>query len=343
MKKIFTTLLAFGGLALLMLASCKKDEVKTVANVGKVGALTSTTTSPTLSKPNANNDAVTFSWAATPVTGYKAPITYTVQLDAKGNNFKNAREVSTDKLTQTLKVGVLNDMLTALKLSYNDPSQVEVRIKSSAAPNLAATYSNIITLTVLPYQGTGYIYVPGAYQDWHPETADSLTSPNNDGVYDGYIGFPAGKLEFKLTPKKTWDVSYGNAGSGNISTAKGDNLSVPAAGYYTLHVVVDQNDKSKGTLTATPVFWSVIGDATPGGWNTDTDMLYDATTKTWSVTVALIGGKDMKFRFNHGWDLNLGGTPGALTPGGANYTVSAGGTYKIVLNANANTFTITKL
>ncbi|MET3498852.1 hypothetical protein ABIC45_000443 [Mucilaginibacter rubeus] len=342
MKKIFTTLLAFGGIALLMLASCKKDEVKVVANVGKVGALTSTTTAPALSKPNANNDAITFSWAATPVTGYNAPITYTIQLDVKGNSFKNAREVSTDKLTQTLKVGVLNDMLTALKLSYDNPSQVEVRIKSSAAPNLAATYSNIITLTVLPYQGTGYIYVPGAYQGWDPKTADSLTSPNNDGVYDGYIGFPAGKLEFKLTPKKVWDVAYGDAGSGKISTT-GGNLSVPAAGYYALHAVIDQNDKTKGTFTATPVFWSIIGDATPGGWSTDTDMLYDATTKTWSVTAALIGGKDIKFRFNHSWDLNLGGTPAALTPGGANYTISAGGTYKIVLNANANTFTITKL
>jgi hypothetical protein len=51
----------------------------------------------------------------------------------------------------------------------------------------------------------------------------------------------------------------------------------------------------------------------------------------------------MKFRFNHGWDLNLGGTPAALTPGGGNYTITTGGTYKIVLNTNANTFTITKL
>ncbi|AYL94750.1 SusE domain-containing protein [Mucilaginibacter celer] len=343
MKKIFTTILAIGGIALLMLASCKKDETKVVANVGKVGALTSTTTTPELSKPNAANDAVTFSWAATSVTGYKAPITYTVQVDVKGNNFKNAREVSTDKLTQTLKVGVLNDMLIALKLSYNDPSQVEVRIKSSAAPNLAATYSNVVTLTVLPYQGTGYIYAPGAYQGWEPKTADSLISPNNDGVYDANIGFAAGKLEFKLTPKRTWDVSWGNAGGGNISTAKGDNLSVPSPGYYAIHVVIDQNDKSKGTFTATQQFWSIIGDATPNGWGGDTDMAYDADAKTWSVTSTLIGGKEMKFRFNHDWGVNLGGPLGALTNGGDNIKITSDGTYRIVLDANAKTCTITKL
>lgn len=343
MKKIFTTILALGGIALLMLASCKKDETKVVANVGKVGALTSSTTTPALSKPNAANDAITFNWGATPVSGYNAPITYTLQIAKKDSSFKNAREVSTDKLTQTLKVGVLNDMLIALKLSYDNPSQVEVRVKSSAAPNLAPTYSNVIVLTVLPYQGTGYIYAPGAYQGWDPKTADSLISPNNDGVYDGKIGFAAGKLEFKFTPKRTWDVSWGNAGGGNISTAKGDNLSVPAPGYYAIHVVIDQNDKSKGTFTATQQFWSIIGDATPNGWGGDTDMAYDANTKTWSVTVTLIGGKEMKFRFNHDWGVNLGGTPGALTQGGDNIKISADGTYRIVLDTNANKFTLTKL
>lgn len=345
MKKIFTTILALGGIALLMLASCKKDELKVTSNVGKVGALTSNTTTPALSKPNAANDAVTFNWVATPVTGYKAPITYTIQVAVKDSSFKNPREVSTDKLTQTIKVGVLNDMLVALKLSYDNPSQVEVRVKSSAAPNLAPTYSNVITLTVLPYQGIGYIYVPGAYQDWHPETADSLKSPNNDGIYDGYIGFPAGKLEFKFNPKKNWDVSYGPAGGNNFSTSGGGNLSVPAPGYYALHVVVDQNDKTKGTFTATPTYWSVIGNATLGGWGTDTDMAYDAVTKTWSVTTKLTaGGNEMKFRFNHDWTVNLGGSaPGALTQDGPNYKPTADGTYRIVLDTNAKTFTITKL
>jgi hypothetical protein len=343
MKKIFTTLLAFGGLALLMLTSCKKDEVKTVANVGKVGALTSTTTTPVLTKPNAANDAITFNWAATPVTGYNVPVTYTLQLDVKGDNFKTPREVSTNLLTKTIKVSDLNDMLTNLKVSFTSLTDIEVRIKSSAAANLAATYSNTIVLSTKPYQQVGYLYVPGAYQSpdaskqWTPGTADSLKSPNNDGIYDGVIPFAAGRLDFKITPtKKDFSGNLGDGGAGKLSPT-GGNLSAPSAGLYAIHVDLNTN-----TITFRQIFWSIIGDATPGGWGTDTDMTFDADKNTWTVTAVLIAGKEMKFRYDHAWDSNLGGTTGALTQNGPNIAITTGGTFKIVLNLNNNTYTSTK-
>lgn len=349
MKKLFTTLLALTGITLMMLASCKKDESnKVVANVGKAGTLTATNLAPELTKPTATNTAVTFTWQATPVTGYKAPITYTLQLVKKDSSFTSTseKEVSLTTLTKTFTVGDLNTLLASMNLSYDDVSQIQVRIKSSAAANLAATYSNVIVLSVKPYQQVGYVYVPGAYQStdaskqWLPATADSLKSVNNDGTYEGIVGFEAGRLDFKITSKKDWNhTNYGDAGAGKLSLT-GGNISAPSAGLFDINININAG---VNTITFRPIYWSIIGDATPGGWGSDTDMAFDADLNTWTVTAALIGGKQMKFRYDHAWDINLGGTTSALTLGGGNIDVATSGTYKIVLNLNTNTFTSTKL
>jgi hypothetical protein len=349
MKKLFTNLLAFTSIALMMLASCKKDESnKVVANAGKAGTLAANNLAPELTKPTAANAAVTFTWPATPVTGYNAPITYTLQLVKKDSSFssKSEKEVSLSALTKTFTVGDLNTLLSSMNLSFDNVSQVQVRLKSSAAPNLAATFSNVIILSVKPYAQVGYVYVPGAYQSpesskqWSPATADSLKSDNNDGKYEGIIGFAAGRLDFKITSKKDWDhTNYGNGGTGKLSTT-GGNLSAPSAGLFDINININAG---VNTITFRPIYWSIIGDATPGGWGGDTDMAFDADLNTWTVTAPLIGGKQMKFRYDHAWDTNLGGTPAALTNGGANIDVATSGTYKIVLNLNTHTFTSTKL
>lgn len=83
----------------------------------------------------------------------------------------------------------------------------------------------------------------------------------------------------------------------------------------------------------------IIGDATPGGWDVDTDMrLADAAKvdkSTWTVTLYLIGGSKVKFRANDGWNDNWGGptfASGTGTPGGADIVVPTSGYYKATFN-----------
>jgi hypothetical protein len=87
--------------------------------------------------------------------------------------------------------------------------------------------------------------------------------------------------------------------------------------------------------------WGIIGDGTPGGWGDDTVMKYNNTTKKWTVTGVVLTAGTFKFRKNHNWGTNLGGSGGVLTAGGGNISVAAGGTYTITLDAVANTYTIT--
>lgn len=84
----------------------------------------------------------------------------------------------------------------------------------------------------------------------------------------------------------------------------------------------------------------LIGSATPGGWDTDTDMVQDPdSAHLWTLTMALLDG-EAKFRANDAWDINWGDTDfpiGVGTQGGPNIPV-LGGTYDITFNSKTGAY-----
>lgn len=184
------------------------------------------------------------------------------------------------------------------------------------------------------------IYVPGGYQagsgyggDWTPAQAPNLASVNSDKNYEGYVYFAAGG-SFKFTQGPNWDVNWGdNGGDGTLET-NGANLSVADAGYYKINV--NLNDMTYTVLKTT---WGIIGSASPGGWDTDTNMEFDPETKTWTAEIDLKAG-DIKFRANDGWDINYGdnGANGSLEANGSNIAIAAG-SYKISMKLGTPDYT----
>jgi len=329
MKSIFFKSLALSLLA-LSLWSCKKDETQTVSNISPAGALTASATTLSLAQVDGAKSALTLSFPAPTVTGYTVPVTSTLQFDIKGKNFATAKEVVVNTTSYSPTVNDFNTMLLALGATIGTPAQVEVRLKSGAAAN-ALTYSNVITLNATPYLASAWVYVPGAYQtapNWTPSTADSLVSLTSNGIYTGIINYTAGNFEFKITPGKSWDIAYGDAKGGNISTSAQDNLNSGTAGLK--QVTVDLNKKT-WSITDVLQQWSIIGDATAGGWDSDTDMKFVNDGKaSWKITTNLKAGA-FKFRANHDWTVNLGGGAN-LTTGGADIAVASPGNYTITLN-----------
>ena len=79
------------------------------------------------------------------------------------------------------------------------------------------------------------------------------------------------------------------------------------------------------------------------GWNDDLEMTYNTTDGCWEVTTDKVSG-DYKFRANHDWAINWGGSENDLTQDGANLNIEAG-TYKFQLYisyAGNNKVVITK-
>ena len=103
------------------------------------------------------------------------------------------------------------------------------------------------------------------------------------------------------------------------------NFNVATPAFY--YIVADV---ATGALKVTATTWGIIGDATVGGWNTDTPLVYNATDATWSVTTNLGAGK-FKFRANGDWNINLGGDVSNLAQDGSDIAVEEAGNYTITV------------
>lgn len=151
----------------------------------------------------------------------------------------------------------------------------------------------------------GGLYVPGAYQGWKPADAPMIAPvPGSAGMFEGYVNISgSGVQPFKFTNAPDWThTNYGDGGNGAISTdGKADGMSVPDAGYYELTA-----DTTKNKWTATKTTWSIMGDATPGGWTTDTAMTFDSAKQVWTVTAVMKHAGSFKFRANNAWAIDFG-------------------------------------
>lgn len=331
------------GLMLLFIVafqSCKKDETQARLasnDAVKPAILNLDKTNLSLSKENAN-DTVLHLDMIQPDFGFQAAVTNVLQFGLKGDNFKTVKEVviPSGRSAMGFTGYELNSYLLALGVPTGKASEFDVRLKSSINTKIAAVFSALASLKASPYASTSYLYVPGAYQGWDPVTAESLVSPTSNGIYTGIIAFPEANSEFKLTTERNWANSYGQTATGKIAYNSGDNIKAPRAGNLEIEVNTTAN-----TITFKDHSWGVIGSATPKGWDADTDMKYDNANQVWKLTVNLTAGA-IKFRKNHDWGTNFGGVNGSLVAGGADIAVANAGTYDIVFDLNANTYTLTK-
>lgn len=331
---------------ILLFASCKKDGTQTVAGNGTAPVLSSTQSTLVLTLANAAQTATVFNWTASSF-GYSAGVSYTLQIDTAGDSFKTPKEVALGPLlTQAYTVGDLNSLLIQMGVKAGKASKIEVRTKATISDKYTAAYSNVVTLTVTPYQVVivyPSLYVPGSYQGWAPATAAKVSSVANDMKYEGYVNFPDASTEFKFTSDPDFThTNYGSTSPGILNVGAGDNLKAAGAGYYLLKA-----DTKALTYSITKTAWAVIGDAT-GSWDVETPMTYDAVNKVWTLTKVLSAGS-LKFRANGNYDINFGDNNpvnGKLKYGGDNITVGVAGNYKITMDLSTPgnyTYSLTKL
>ena len=169
-----------------------------------------------------------------------------------------------------------------------------------------------------------WAWLPGDQNGWNHGAATRLQSPAFDGIYTGYSYLNGG---FKLTSQADWNgTNYGWATETTLSTDGGAGNLWTEEGFYAIDI-----NCANLTWAVTPILWGVIGDATTGGWDVDTDMIYDTDEKCLTVTLDLVGGKTIKFRANDAWDVNLGGNMDDLSYGGDNIAIAEDGNYTIKL------------
>ena len=204
-------------------------------------------------------------------------------------------------------------------------------IKSSAgyykinADATAMTYTAVAT--------TWGVIGSASPKGWDDETA--LTYNPASRTWRGVMHLTAAEIKFRAN--HDWGFNYGSTAKNATLNAGGDNIPVAVESDYA--IVLDLSHPNAYTYSANR--WGLIGDATPGGWDNDTNLTWDATNKVFKVTLNLTAAK-FKFRANDAWDINLGGDINALTQGGSDIPVATAGNYTITLDPWTLKATVTK-
>ena len=369
MKKLINfTLIAIASLAV----ACHKDAALTkLQPVAFTGPLTSTTTSVDITPADTASTVITFNWLAV-VYPYKAHVTYTLQVDLPTDTvgatpWSNAVNVTvgSDVLTKAYKGSDFNALAIQAGIGANDTGKLVIRVQAYQDRN---AYSKPITISVITYKpavivppfNAGYpiLYLPGDYQGWLPNaivpssfgTAAAPTvgvypisaAPN---IYEGYIYEPAGgTYQFKFTNAPDWNhINYGDSGTPGLLTTDGNaaGMTLPGPGLYE----VSANPVTLA-WTYTLTTWAIIGDATPNGWNTETEMTFVPSKMAYTIKLNMVTAGSFKFRANNAWNIDFGIDPatnrifyadnpifggGGSKSGLNNMTVPANGTYVITL------------
>jgi len=340
MKKIFNFL--FLSLLIITVISCdNEDQEQLIVSANGSGAITAPASgSIYILNPEENqlNTILTLTWNPADY-GVPTEVTYIVEFAKSGTDFADPFLAgSTTNTYLSWNISELNGAAVTAGLAPFVEDEIDIRITSTiGSASSTPQISELITIKVTPFTtDLPRIAVPGNHQDWDPPTAQQLASSAfGQTDYEGYVWLDGG-YKF-LAPDQTGGFFWGNTDWGDDGTFTGllidkdgeDNCNADVADFYFVKA-----DTDGLTYSATPVNWGIIGAATPTGWDSDSDLVYDAAARTLSIDIDLIPGP-FKFRGNNEWgafDLGTVNSDGFLINGGDLTFDGASGNYHVVLD-----------
>jgi len=157
--------------------------------------------------------------------------------------------------------------------------------------------------------------------------ADTPMVKVTDSTWTLDLTLVAGEAKFRAN--RTWTINWGASDfPAGIGAQDGPNIPV-FAGDYT----VNFNSSSGAYSFAVKSDIGIIGSATPGGWDNDTNM-YIADSVNYYIVINLIQG-EVKFRQDDDWPVNWGAIDfpeGVGTQDGPNIPIAVAGKYRIDFN-----------
>ncbi len=212
-------------------------------------------------------------------------------------------------------------------------------VRAYATNSKGTAYGSDIQFTTLANTRTWNVpgdYVEASYPgaglaNWSPgsspQVKSTVTAPDN---IEGYVYMAGASNQWKFATQNDWSGPNYTAGTtpGTLSES-GDNIASPA-GYYKINVNAAVDPM---TYTAVATVWGVMGDY--NGWASQTDMIYDPATRTFSLALHLTSGGGFKFRGTSDWSVNYGSKTanGILdTEDGNNIPVTITGDYALTMD-----------
>ncbi len=351
MNKIFKLL--FASLFIITLSSCDNEDMEQLTvspkGSGEITAPESGFSYVLNPEETLTNTAFTLTWNP---SDYDVPteINYDVEFCLTGTEFETPFLAgSTTNTNLSWNIMEFNGAVISAGLLPFVENELDIRIVSTVG-TLGTSIPQIsekITVFITPFTtDLPRISIPGNHQGWDPATAPVMASSSFGATdYEGYAWLDG---EFKFAAPNAqgnfnWDLNWGDDGTytGVLLEGSPDNCIADPVGYY--FVVANTDELTYGN---TAVNWGIIGAATPTGWDSDTDLVYDSDTRTLNVDIDLAPGP-FKFRGNDEWgafDLGTVDADGYLQGGGDLTFDGSAGNYHVVLdlsNPREYTYSIT--
>lgn len=376
---------------LLVFTSCKDDNDS--------NPTITTPTSFVLNQPSINgvidlekSQTVTLTWSQpTPYTDFNAPVvpTYTIQVSPTGNfnqafdanaedntgaDFFNIDETYSNGKNVELNTQAMNRSLEELcgwtEATTPATQDVSIRVRSAVRDasfnEYGVVYSNVITLSTIPY----YIELkPADPALWWLIGADiadgswggdmgkcvipmqtmdgaEYDSKTGDGEIQwiGYLGGSGFKLRGALDDGWATQWGQGDAfGSYKKNDGGSGNITVPAPGLYKVTLNTKSDDLTVEAYDGSaPVFSGMAISGSFNGWG-DTPMNPCSTgweNHDWYLSYTFAAGDEVKIKQADSWDYNKGGafvnySQGMYVYGvgnGPNLVMAEAGTYMIFFN-----------
>lgn len=190
-----------------------------------------------------------------------------------------------------------------------------------------------LALSLLTLSGFGQTSI-GLIGSATPNGWDSDTNmvqhPDSAHLWSMVIHLTAGEAKFRADD--AWTVNWGASDfPSGIGTQDGPNIPIPAAGEFT--ITFNSQTGAYNFVVSSPI--GIIGSATPGGWDDDTNMFHDPVdSNKYFLTLNLTQGA-AKFRANDDWARNWGAMDfpsGIGVQNGPDIPIAQAGKYKVTLD-----------
>lgn len=253
-------------LASLSLAACNKDETRVTLTPSNAPTLTASASSVTLLQTTGTQQALTVTWS--PVKSLdlsqtdgksNASVVYYLQVDQKGHNFSTPGSIAlgtpatSGTTTTPIKVSDLNTALTRAGLPVATPTDAEMRVSATYAPN-GATYSSVVPLNASIYEckqpaaANAWSLIGPAGKDWNNDVILTYDCSTSSFTYTGPLKADA----FKFRYGGAWTTNLGGASStGGVLMQNGPDMKIATAGTYTIELkpTVDASGNASGSYT----------------------------------------------------------------------------------------------
>lgn len=361
MRKI----LAITALFALFFTACKKVENLPNYGNGEAVTLTASKTAVTSTAADSNTAVISFSWSDPKYAADTSTYKYILEIDSTTRNFaKKSTKIVTGVKSTSLTGKELNNILLNYGFTLGSPYNLDIRVVSSYGNNNERYVSNVVKLAVTPYSD------PSVFTSTQTAVTLALATANTSSLtfnwsrsFNGYNGIVTYTLQYDSATKNFASPHETLVGASLLTkgmtqgemnaTALAEGIPGGNLGKLEYRIkaqtaqgaIVYSNAVAVTIQSYLPILrfylagsFQVAGGYGPDNWTPATgpefirDLRSSVFNDMYYMYIYLPAGSEFKVTQGRSWDVNYGGSAGALSTGGANLSVGAAGYYRISIN-----------